>query len=295
MKPAPFKYIAATSLEEALSYKEQFGDEARFLAGGQSLIPIMNFRLAHPGILIDINGLTDLSFISQNGGGISIGALARHGDVERNTVVASSHAIACEAIKEVAHPQIRNRGTLCGNLAHGDPASEMPAVMLALQARFKAKSATGERWIGAPDFFQGVFETSLAENEMLTEIELPEQEENSGSCFIEIARRRGDYAIAGVAAIITLDEQDRCRSARLAFCGCGETPLSAELTQQNLVGESIDEQIARAAGESAAKELDPANDVQADAEYKRHIAAVLTKRALLKAGERAQTIRLQSE
>ncbi|MGI9380211.1 MAG: FAD binding domain-containing protein [Methyloligellaceae bacterium] len=295
MKPAPFKYVAATSIEEALSYKAQFGDEARFLAGGQSLIPIMNFRLARPGFLIDINRLNELSSISQNEDGVSIGALTRHGELERSAIVSSTHAIACEAIKEVAHPQIRNRGTLCGNIAHADPASEMPAVMLALQARFKAKSATGERWIEARDFFQGVFETTLADNEMLKEIELPKLETDAGSCFIELARRQGDYAIAGVAAIVTLDEKDHCRSVRLAYCGCGETPLVAELTQQNLIGEPIDEKTARAAGESAAKELDPTNDVHADADYKRHIAAVLTKRALLKAREQAQIIRLKSK
>ena len=181
MKPAPFKYVAATSIEEALSYKAQFGDEARFLAGGQSLIPIMNFRLARPGFLIDINRLNELSSISQNEDGVSIGALTRHGELERSAIVSSTHAIACEAIKEVAHPQIRNRGTLCGNIAHADPASEMPAVMLALQARFKAKSATGERWIEARDFFQGVFETTLADNEMLKEIELPKLETDTSA------------------------------------------------------------------------------------------------------------------
>ncbi len=289
MKPAPFQYLKARSLEEALAAKAALGDDARFLAGGQSLIPTMNFRMAQPTALVDLNGLTGLAGIAeQPDGTIGIGALARHRDVERSAVIARWQPMLVEAVREVAHPQIRARGTLCGNLAHADPMSELPAVMLALGARLTAQSVSGQRMIAAQDFFRGVFTTALSAEEMLVHVAVPPLQAGTGTCFLELARRKGDYAMAGVAAVVTLDDRRLCRSARLAYCAAGETPVLAEPAAGLLVGAVIDADSAAAVGTAAAEVLAPTGDVQAGADYKRHLAAVLTKRALLAAADRAR-------
>src|ERR1700737_745307 len=218
MKPAPFKYIAASSLDHALSLKAEYGDEARFLAGGQSLIPTMNFRLARPDVLIDINGLKDLAGVHQPGGEpVRVGALTRYRDLERDSGFLSACPLFAEALPHIAHPQIRNRGTIGGNLSHADPASELPAIALALRARFRVQAAKRERWVKAPDFFVSALTTDLGPDEMLVEIELPLVSPRTGSCFMEIARRRGDFAIAGVAGGVTLCDSDECTDLRLAF------------------------------------------------------------------------------
>jgi xanthine dehydrogenase iron-sulfur cluster and FAD-binding subunit A len=189
VKPAPFRYVAAESLEHALAVKAEQGDDAKFLAGGQSLVPAMNFRLAQPAMLIDLNGLHDLDYVRADGT-LRIGALARHRTIERDALIARHAPLLHEAAPHVAHPQIRNRGTLCGNLAHADPASEFPAVVLALGGRLRAQSARGERWIPGDAFFKSVFTTALSPGEMLVEIELPALPVRTGTCFLEVARRR---------------------------------------------------------------------------------------------------------
>src|SRR5580704_11831782 len=205
MKPAPFKYIAASSLDQALALKAEYGDEARFLAGGQSLIPAMNFRLARPAVLIDINPLSELAGIDRSDGEtIRVGAVTRYRALERDTAFLNVCPLFADALPHIAHPQIRNRGTIGGNLSHADPASELPAISLALQARFRIQAAARERWIGAADFFAGALTTDLRPDEMLVEIELPPTRLRTGTCFMEIARRRGDFAIAGAAAMVTL-------------------------------------------------------------------------------------------
>src|SRR5262245_43634177 len=193
MKPAPFRYVAAESLANALAVKAEHGDDARFLAGGQSLIPAMNFRLAQPAMLVDVNPLRDLDYVrAADDGALRIGALTRTRTLERHALVAERQPLLHEAVPHVAHPQIRNRGTFGGNLAHADPASELPAVLLTLGARLRAQSSRGERWIEAQDFFVGVFTTALRADEMLVEVELPVLPPRSGTCFMEVARRRGD-------------------------------------------------------------------------------------------------------
>src|SRR6202021_1021398 len=220
MKPAPFRYIAARTLEQALALKAEYGEEARFLAGGQSLVPTMNFRLTQPAVLIDINPLTQLAGTRQSGPeSLHIGALTRYRDLERDPGTAQDLPLVAEALPHIAHPQIRNRGTIGGNLAHADPASELPAIALALGARFHVRTATQERWIEASDFFVGALTTDLQPDEMLVEVELPQSKPRTGSCFMEIARRRGDFAIVGVAVMMTLGERDECTHVRLAFCG----------------------------------------------------------------------------
>jgi aerobic carbon-monoxide dehydrogenase medium subunit len=261
VKPPRFKYIAVHSLAAALAAKAEHGREARFLAGGQSLIPAMNFRLAQPEVLIDINGLAELDYVRADGA-LRIGALTRLRTLERTALLA-------EAVRQVAHPQIRNRGTLGGNLAHADPASELPAMMLALNARLHLQSSKGHRSIDAQGFFTGALTTALRDDEMLLEVELPSLPLHAGTCFLEVARRRGDYAMMGVAAVVTGKE------ARLAFCNAGATPMLVEL-----------DHIEDAEAQVQAK-IDPPGNVHATKAFQRHLAGVLTRRALQIALERA--------
>jgi CO/xanthine dehydrogenase FAD-binding subunit len=287
MKPAPFRYVAAASLEEALALKAEHGDEAKFLAGGQSLIPAMNFRMAQPAVLIDLNGLDVLAYVKGEGGTVRIGALTRYRTLQRDKAITTKVALMAEALPEVAHPAIRNRGTLGGNLSHADPASELPAVVLALGGTLHAHSKKGARAITAKNFFAGVLTTALTADELLSEIELPVLPPRSGTCFMEVARRRGDYAMMGVACTVTLDASGVCIEARLAYCNAGETPMAAPKATEALKGQKIDENVARAAGETAKSEIHPFGNVHASADYQRHLAGVLTRRALLAAAERA--------
>jgi carbon-monoxide dehydrogenase medium subunit len=288
MKPAPFKYIAATSLGHALALKAEHGDDAKFLAGGQSLIPTMNFRLARPAILIDINEIDGLAGIRSSSGATRIGALTRYRALQRDAAFALTFPLIGEALPHIAHPQIRNRGTIGGNLSHADPASELPAIAVALGARFRVQAAKQERWVEAPDFFVGALTTGLKPDEMLVEIELPLAKPRTGSCFMEIARRRGDFAIAGAAVMVTLGKRDECIEVRLAFCGVGETPVDASSAADALVGNTPAETAIVDVAKSVQAMIDPGGGVHATADYQRHIAGVLTERALQTACQRAR-------
>src|SRR5580700_7748281 len=236
MKPAPFRYVAAQSVEQALALKAEIGDEARFLAGGQSLVPTMNFRLTQPTMLIDINPLDELAGVRNGGDRVRIGALTRYRSLERDPMTAVKLPLIAEALPVIAHPQIRNRGTIGGNLAHADPASEMPAIVLTLGGRLHAQSVRGERWIEARDFFVGALTTALAPDELLTEVELPIAPPRSGSCFMELARRRGDFSIIGVACMVRLDAQGECIEARIGLCNAADGPVYANEASSSLVG-----------------------------------------------------------
>ena len=287
MKPAPFSYVAARSVEQALQLKAEYGDEARFLAGGQSLVPTMNFRLTQPAVLIDINPLAELAGIRNGGDRLRIGALTRYRSLERDPITEQKLPLIHEALPHIAHPQIRNRGTIGGNLAHADPASEMPAIVLTLGGRLRAQSVKGERWIEARDFFVGALTTALGPDEMLTEIELPAAAADSGACFLEMARRRGDFAIIGVACTVRLDAQRQCIEARIGLCNAGDGPVFAGEASRSLVGKQIgDRKIAEAAA-LVQGAIDPGGSVHASKEYQRHIAGVLTARALTTANQRA--------
>jgi carbon-monoxide dehydrogenase medium subunit len=288
MKPAPFKYIAATSLEHALVLKAEHGDDAKFLAGGQSLIPTMNFRLARPAILIDVNGIEDLAGIRASGGTTRVGALTRYRALQRDATFTQLFPVIGEALPHIAHPQIRNRGTIGGNLSHADPASELPAIAVALGVRFRVQAAKQERWIEASDFFVGALTTDLRPDEMLVEIELPLPEPHTGSCFMEIARRRGDFAIVGVAVMMTLGERNECTGVRLAFCGVGETPVDASSAADGLIGHALTEEATRDVATSVQTMIDPAGSIHATADYQRHVAGVLTERALQTAHQRVR-------
>jgi carbon-monoxide dehydrogenase medium subunit len=288
MKPAPFRYVATRSVEQALALKAQYGDDARFLAGGQSLVPTMNFRLTQPEVLIDINPLSELAGINNGAADrVRIGALTRYRTLERDPATAPKLPLLHEALPLIAHPQIRNRGTIGGNLAHADPASEMPAIVLALGGRLRAQSAKGERWIEAADFFVGALTTALAADEMLMEIELPVAPRNSGSCFMELSRRRGDFAIIGVACVVRLDADGQCNEARIGLCNAGDRPVYAADAAASLVGRPIGAKEVEAAAALVQGAIDPGGSIHASKEFQRHVAAVLTARALTAANARA--------
>lgn len=288
MKPAPFKYIAATSLAHALALKAEHGDDAKFLAGGQSLMPTMNFRLSRPAILIDINLIDDLAGVRSSGTTSSkVGALTRYRALERDSFFAQTYPLIAEALPHIAHPQIRNRGTIGGNLCHADPASELPAIAVALQARLHVRGSGGERSVAAADFFLGALTTDLQPDEMLVCIELPLPRPRTGCCFMEMARRRGDYAIVGVAAMLTLGDGDECIGARLVFCGIGEAPVDASGAAEAVIGRIIDDAAIREIAATAQRMIDPGGSIHGTADYQRHVAGVLTERALTTALMRA--------
>jgi aerobic carbon-monoxide dehydrogenase medium subunit len=291
MKPAPFAYAAPHNLQEALALKAQYGDEAKFLAGGQSMVPAMNFRLAGAALLIDVNPLTELDFVAHDtsgpAGALRLGAVTRQRRLEHDPLVARHAPLLAEAMPFIAHPQIRNRGTLGGSLAHADPAAELPVVAVALGARFRTQSAAGERWIPAEDFFLGVFTTGLAPDEMLVEVALPDQPPGTGTAFLEFARRRGDYAIMGVAAVVTLDPGGECRAARLVFLNAGEGPISA-VAAGALVGQAPSQELIASVSAAAAQDdIQPMGSVHGSPAYQRHLARVLSRRALSLAIQRA--------
>jgi carbon-monoxide dehydrogenase medium subunit len=289
MKPAPFRYVAARSLEQALALKAEYGDDARFLAGGQSLMPALNFRLTQPAVLIDINPLTELAGVRKHEPGrLRIGALTRYRALERDPATARDLPLIEEALPHIAHPQIRNRGTLGGNLAHADPASEMPAIVVALGGRLRARSCRGERWIDASEFFAGALTTSLDVDEMLVEIELPAAKSRSGSCFMEVARRRGDFALVGAACTLQLDDDGRCMQARIGFCNAGDTPMLAGEAGQSLVGCRIGAAELHQAADLVQRAIDPRGSIHASARFQRHLAGVLTRRTIATAHQRAQ-------
>ena len=288
MKPAPFKYIAAASLDQALSLKAEYGDEARFLAGGQSLIPAMNFRLARPAVLIDINALSELAGIDRSEGDtVRVGAMTRYRALERDTSFLKSCPLFADALPHIAHPQIRNRGTIGGNFSQADPASELPAVAIAMQARMKIRSKQSERELSASEFFVDLLTTSLETDEMLVEVAFPAEKPRSGSCFMEVARRRGDFALAGIAAIVSLDEQGQCAQVRLALCGVGETPVDASAAAASLIGQRCTDRAIEAVATEVQGMIAPSGSIHASADYQRHIAGVLTRRALNSAHERS--------
>jgi len=286
MKPAPFTYLRAKTVDDALSLLARHPD-AKPLAGGQSLIPAMNFRLAQPTVLVDLNGVGELQGIEPTpDGGLRIGAMTRHARVERSDVVRVRAPLLSEAMPHVAHLQIRNRGTVGGSLVHADPSAESPAVMLALDARFQLKSAAGERAVAAADFFTGLFSTVTGAGELLVAIDIPPRHPRSGCAFLEVARRHGDYALAGVATELSLDHDGRVARVRLALLSVGDG-LGLSKAVDNIVGKVVSDELARETGELVRAEVDPPTDIHGDTEYRRQLAAVLTRRSLLAAAARA--------
>lgn len=278
MKASAFNYARATSVANALELLGTHGDRAKVLSGGQSLMPAMNLRLISPELIVDIGELAELRGIVVRGDIVSIGALTRHVDLQRSHEIAAHAPLLTEAVAHVAHPAIRNRGTLGGSLAHADPASELPACMVALNATIVVCGPKGERRIAAMDFFKGIYETGLSPDELLTSVELPVGRTGSAHFFHEFARRHGDYAIAGLAAQASIDG-GRFTNLRLAFFAVGDRPVVAKAAS-GLIGIPITSAILSDAAAALGRELDPQEDQQASASMRRHLAKVLMRRCV---------------
>lgn len=291
MKPAPFDYHLVDSIEAAVALTTEHGDEAKLLAGGQSLVPSMNFRVVQPTVLVDLNGLSDLDYVRLNDeGALEIGAMTRQRRLELDPQVEEHAPLLHEAIPNIAHPQIRARGTLGGSLVHADPAAELPVVVLALEARMRVKGKEGERSISVDDFFQGMFYTDLSPDEILLETVIPAMPARTGWSFKEVARRTGDYAMMGVAALVSLDEEGVCSRAKLVYLNAGDGPVDAREAADQIVGEKPDDSMIDAAAAIASeKEIDPLGNLHASIPFQRHLAHFLTRSALNQALERAQT------
>ena len=286
MKPPRFDYRAPESLDEALDLLADSGPDARILAGGQSLVPVLNFRLARPGLLIDINRIAELAGIDDKDDRLVIGATARQRAIEMSTVVARAVPLLHEATRYVAHLPIRTRGTVGGSIANADPAAEDPAVAAALEATMVCRSRRGERRIAAAGFFVDVLTTALEPDEMLVAVEFPKIPDGAGAAFAEISRRDGDFALAGVAAQLVLVD-GRVRDARIAACGVGPAPLRFRDAEEILLDSAWEPEAIEAAADAVAASADPHDDVHASAAYRRQLAAAMARRALNDAHARA--------
>jgi CO/xanthine dehydrogenase FAD-binding subunit len=287
LKAAAFQYHRPKTLDETFSLLKEYGDEGKVLAGGQSLMPLMNFRLAQPNHLIDINFIDGLDYVRSEQGLIKIGCQARQSRLLENSIVRERCPLLAEALTYVGYEQIRNRGTLCGSLAHADPAAELPAVLLALDGFVTVGNLTTKRDVAARDFFKSYLATSLSSDEMVLEASIPETPPGTGFSFTEFARRFGDFAIVGVAVLV-LREQDEISDARIALTGVGDKPWRQREIEERLVGEKGSTDVfAKVAGEIAAS-IEPSSDIHATASYRRSLAGVLTRRALSEAWDRAQ-------
>ena len=278
MKASAFSYARATSVGNALELLVAHGDKAKVLSGGQSLMPAMNLRLICPELIVDIGEISELRGIAVSGGVLTIGALTRHVDLANSSEIAAHAPLLTEAIAHVAHPAIRNRGTLGGSLAHADPASELPACMVALNATIIARGQAGERRIPAEDFFKGIYETDLSTQELLVAVELPVAQKNAVHFFHEFARRHGDYAIAGLAAQAIV-EGDAFGELRLTFFAVGDRPVLAKAAAR-LVKTTITPELLTQTSTALGQELDPHDDQQASSNMRRHLAKVLLARCV---------------
>ncbi len=286
MKPPVFEYVAPLSTEEVLAELARHGEEAKLLAGGQSLMPILNMRLATPRRLIDLNRVARLAYIEERDGGVALGAMTRQRAVEKSPLIARRVPLLADAIPWVGHFQIRNRGTIGGSLAHADPAAELPAVAACLDAQLIVRGPRGERTLVADQFYTTYLTTTLEPTEMLVETWWPALRPQTGYAWLEFARRHGDYALVGVAAAVTLHDES-VADARLALTGVGGRPVRAREAERHLVGETLADHVLAAVAEAVRQAIAPESDIHATAEYRRHLAGVLAVRALRLAAERA--------
>lgn len=291
MKPPRFQYCAPRILDDALVLLEQQGDEAKILAGGQSLVPLLNMRLAGPAYLVDINHISELNYIQPEEDYLAIGAITRQSQVERSALVQERHPLLIEAIWHIGHMQIRNRGTIVGSITHADPAAELPTLLTCLDGSVLLQSSTGERLLQAEAFFQGYLETALEPGEMAVEARIPWVDPRAGWAFMEFARRSGDYALVGAAAVLTPGENGTCQEARLAYSGVAGSPVRATAVEQFLAGKPLDERAVNEAAELA-REIVSADmsDVHATVEYRRVLTAELTRRILQVAWTRRRVV-----
>ncbi len=288
MYPARFDYVDPVTVADALTcLAGRADDDVKVLAGGQSLLPLMKLRFARPDLLVDINRIDELKGVRADGGGLRIGALVREAELEADPVVRRQFPILHDASRVIADPLVRNLATVGGNLAHGDPANDHPAVMVALDASIVARGPDGERAVGAADFFQGLFETALEPTELLTEIRVPALAGGTGTAYRKFERQAGDYAVAAVAARVTVDDDGAVTDARLVYTNVGERPQRVEAAEQALLGQPVTPRTARAAGLAAAGSLKFDDDLRGPAAYKARVAVAVTGRALRLASDRA--------
>lgn len=288
MIPAPFDYSSPTTLEEALSLLEKHGDEAKILAGGHSLIPMMKLRFASPEHLIDINNIPGLSYIKEEYGLLKIGAMTRESELEHSDIISSKYPIFTDASKLIADPQVRNMGTIGGNIAHGDAANDHPAVMIALNAQVVITGPSGERSVPIDEFFYGFYMTAVQPNEILTEIQIPVPDDDKyGNAYHKLERKVGDYATAGVAVHFTFNSKDVCTYAGIGLTNVNPVPLRAKRSEELLVGNRIGEDLVAQAAKCAAEDCNPSADLRGSEAYKRAMVEIITKRMINKALERA--------
>lgn len=287
MIPASFDYHAPKTLDEAIALLGRLGDTAKILAGGQSLIPAMRFRLAAPDTLVDISRIRDLAYVEERGDHLAIGAMTREHALEASPVVAASYPLLLDTALVIADPLVRNKATVGGNLAHADPANDHPATMLAYGAQVVARGAAGTRTIGIDDLFVGLFETSLKPGEILTEIRIPKPGKGSGGAYLKIERKVGDYAVAAVAVQLELAGAT-VKSVRIGLTNVSSVPMRAKNAEAAITGKQPTDDVLEAAGKAAAAECDPSADLRGQIDYKRDLVRVLTKRAVRRATLRAQ-------
>lgn len=287
MKPVSFEYFAPTTVADAVSLLQEQGPEAKLLAGGQSLVPLLNMRLARPSAVIDVNRVEGLAYMREDGGALAIGAMTHQRTVERSELVQRVNPLLHAATRLIGHPQIRNRGTVGGSIAHADPAAEYPAIALALDAEMRIVGPNGERLVPAADFFVTYLTTSLEPAEVLTEVRVPALANGTGWSIQEMTRRHGDFALAGAAVTLTMNA-GACSDARIVLFGVGATPLRVQQAEERLVGERVDAELIGEVGREIKSSIDePLADIHATSEYRRNLAGVLAERALLEALERA--------
>ena len=283
-----FKYDAPVSLADAFALLHQYGDDAKILAGGHSLIPMMKLRFAAPTHLIDINNIPGLSYIKEEDGFLKIGAMSREVDLEESEIITSKYQIFTDASKLIADPQVRNFGTIGGNLAHGDAANDHPAVMMALDAEVEISGQDGKRTVSINDFFHGFYTTAIQHGEILTEIRIPVASGNFGSAYHKAERKVGDYATAGVAAVVQIDDNGVCTKAGIGLTNVNATPMRAQRSEEALVGSMLSEGDIAKAAQYASEDCNPSTDLRGDIDYKRHLVGVITKRMLNRAIQRAK-------
>ena len=281
MKPAKFDYHSPQSRSEALELLAEHGDDAKILAGGQSLMPLMNMRLVRPGVVVDINGIADLTQITpEQDGGLSVGALTRHRQIEQSSLVRERFPLLAEAVPNIGHFQIRNRGTVGGSLAHADPAAEIPALSLTLDAEFVVAKRGSERVVNAKDFFVTHLTTVLESDEMLTQVRFPSPQQPWQWGFQEVCRRDGDFALVGAVAMLQLDASGVCQQGRITIFGAGGTPLRMSAAEGILQGSRVDADVRQQAAQAVSQDLDPISDIHASAEYRKDVGGVMARRAL---------------
>jgi aerobic carbon-monoxide dehydrogenase medium subunit len=287
MIPQSFQYESPGTMADAIALLEKHGDEAKILSGGHSLIPMMKLRFATPEYLIDINGIPGLSYIREEKGTVKIGALSREAEIEHSDLLKKHFPIFADVTKLIADPQVRNRGTIGGNLAHGDAANDHPAVMMALHATVIATGSGGSRSIPIDEFFFGFYSTALKQNEILTEIQIPVPPAGTGSAYHKLERKVGDYATAGVAVQLTVDGKGVCKAIGIGLTNVNPIPLRAVRSEQALLGKVLNGENIALAAQYASEDCNPSADLRGSEEYKRAMVAVLVKRMVLKAAERA--------